>query len=462
MQCRLFSLAAALLLWSGCGHGEQPSPHQEASPKAISHYACPMHPDQVSDKPGACPICGMDLEPVTAADSTAQTTATPPPLAPGATRYHCPMHPSYIADKPGECPICGMTLVPFEDEQITIAMPGQAEVHISPERQQLIGVQRERVLRRPLDRNLRLLGKVEYDERRVEHIHTRTEGWVKKIYANYTGQFIKKHQPLFTFYSPELEATQEEYLLALRARQTLKDNPFQDVATGAAALLAATRSRLLLWEFGEDQLRQLEQLGKPLSEVSVYAHRDGFVIEKQTVEGMRIEPGADLYTIADLSVVWVYVDLYESDLALVQVGQEALVTLNSYPDQTFRGQVVYLYPSVDPQTRTARARIELANPDTQLKPGMFAQVQIQTARGEGLVVPQSAVLDSGTRKLVFVDRGEGRFEPREVDLGGRTGEGYEVLAGLQEGEQVITSANFLIDSESQLKAALGAMSAHQH
>jgi Cu(I)/Ag(I) efflux system membrane fusion protein len=452
-------LALALLLWGGCGQPD-PSPALQETAAPASHYVCPMHQDQVADQPGSCPICGMDLVRVPADSATQASPALA--AAPGAAKYHCPMHPSYVSDKPGECPICGMDLVPFAAEEITVSVPGQAEVRLSPERQQLIGVPREPVRRQPLERTLRAPGRVEYDERRVHHIHARTAGWIRKIYANYTGQRVSKHQPLFTFYSPELEATQAEYLLALKAKQALGDNPFADVAAGASALLEAARGRLLLWEFGEDQLRQLEQLGKPLPEVSIYAHSEGFVVEKTALEGMRAEPGADLYTIADLSVVWVHADLYEHELPLVQVGQEALVSLSYYPGQTFRGEVVFIYPYLDTQTRTGKARIEFANPEGKLKPGMFTQVQIQTARGEGLVIPQSAVLDSGVRRLVFVDRGEGRFEPREVELGGRSGEGFEVLAGLSEGEQVITSANFLIDSESQLKAALGSLSAHQH
>jgi Cu(I)/Ag(I) efflux system membrane fusion protein len=372
------------------------------------------------------------------------------------------MHPSYVADKPGECPICGMTLVPFVEEEITLTVPGQAEVRISPERQQLIGVQREVVVRRPLERILRAPGRVDYDERRVDHVHTRTEGWIRKVYANYTGQRVQPHQALFTFYSPELEAAQAEYLLALRAVLALGENPIEEVADGASALLGASRSRLLQWEFGEQQLAQLEAAGSPLTEVSIYTHSGGFVVEKQALEGMRAEPGADLYTIADLGVVWVHADLYEHELSLVHEGQEAVVKLSYYPGQVFRGKVVFVYPYVDTQTRTGKARIEFQNPDWQLKPGMFTQVEIETAGREGLVVPASAVLESGKRSLVFVDRGEDRFEPREVELGGRSGEGYEVLSGLHEGEQVITSANFLIDSESQLKAALSAMSAHPH
>ena len=378
--------------------------------------------------------------------------------------YRDPMHPQYTSPKPGTAPDCGMDLVPvYEDEAaITVSVPGQAEVKISPERQQLIGVKTGVVARRALDRTIRAVGRGDYDERNLVHIHTRVEGWIKELFVDYTGQFVKKHQPMFTIYSPELVATQEEYLLALRAKRSLQDNPFQDVASDATSLLEAARRRLLLWEVSEDQIAALERTGKPLMEVAIVSHAAGFVIEKRALEGMRVAPGEDLYMIADLSDVWVYADIYEYELASVQVGQEATVTLTAYPGETFRGKVVYIYPYVEDQTRTAKVRVELPNPGWRLKPGMFANVEIQTKRGEGLVVPGSAVLDSGTRQVAFVDRGAGRFEPREVKLGGRAGEDFEVLAGLSEGERVITSASFLIDSESQIKAALGAMAGHQH
>jgi RND family efflux transporter MFP subunit len=386
------------------------------------------------------------------------------PEAKKAAKYHCPMHPSYVSDRPGDCPICNMKLVPVEEQEkaITVSVPGQAEVTISPERQQLIGVKTGLVERLPLEKAIRTVGKVDYAERRLAHIHTRVEGWIKRLMVDYTGQFVKKHQPLFTIYSPELVATQEEYLLALRAKKSLKDNPFQGVASGSSALLEAARRRLLLWEMPEDQIAELERTGRPLMEVAILSHSDGFVIEKKALEGMRVEAGDELYLIADLSDVWIYADIYEYELPLVRAGQQAMVNLPYYPGEAFRGKVVYIYPYLESQTRTAKVRVEFPNPDWRLKPGMFANVEIETERGEGLVVPGSAVLDSGERRIVFVDRGEGRFEPREVKLGGRSGEGFEVLQGLSEGERVITSANFLIDSESQIKAALGAMAGHPH
>lgn len=470
MRNLLLSISLLALLSSGCAKQESPATtgHQE---RKILFYRDSMNPQYTSPTPGKAPD-GMDLVPVYEDEADVAAVAegqgheghATGTTGENALKYHCPMHPSYIADKPGECPICGMTLVPLEEQEepITIAVPGLAEVRISPERQQLIGVRTGAVERRLLDKTIRTVGKVDYDERKVAHVHTRIDGWIKEIFVNYTGQLVKMHQPLFTLYSPELVATQEEYLLALRARQRLGDNPFQDVAAGSAGLLEAARRRLLLWEVSASQIAELERTGKPLMEVTINSHSEGFVVEKKALEGMRVEGGEDLYMLADLSDVWVYADIYEYELPLVEVGQQAAVRLSYYPGEEFRGEVVYIYPYLDSQTRTAKVRIEFPNPNWKLKPGMFANVEIQTERGEGLVVPGSAILDSGTRKTVFVDKGEGRFEPREVTLGGRAGDGFEVFSGLQEGEQVITSANFLIDSESQIKAALGAMTGHQH
>ncbi|MEW6749485.1 MAG: efflux RND transporter periplasmic adaptor subunit [Candidatus Latescibacterota bacterium] len=380
----------------------------------------------------------------------------------GQVQYHCPMHPNYISDRPGECPICGMSLVPLEKEEITVPVAGQAEVRISPERQQLIGVRKGRVERRSLERTIRTVGKVDYDEQKMTHVHTRVDGWIRRLYVNFTGELVKKGQPLFTLYSPELVATQEEYLLALRSSRHLKDNPVPEAAEGAAGLLEAARRRLELFEVTDAQIRQIEGTGKPLTDVTIVAHSEGFVIEKRALEGMRVMEGDDLYTLADLSDVWVQADIYEYELPLVQVGQPATVSLSYYPGEAFQGKVVYIYPYVESETRTAKVRIEFANPGWRLKPGMFANVEIQAEQGEALVVPGNAVLDSGTRRIVFVDLGEGRLQPREVSLGRPTADGFEVLSGLEEGELVVTSANFLIDSESQIKAAMGSMAGHQH
>ena len=371
-----------------------------------------------------------------------------------------PMHPQYTSDKPGTAPDCGMTLVPVyegEEEEITVSVPGLAEVKISPERQQLIGVKTGLVERRPLEKVIRTVGKVDYDERNIAHIHTKIEGWIKDLFVNYTGQLVEKGQPLLTIYSPELVSTQEEYLLALKAKRTLGLSKFQEVSSGSESLFEATRRRLLLWDITDDQIKELERTGKVRTTLTLYSPIKGFVVEKMVFEGKKIDSAEELYKIADLSDVWIYADIYEYELPLIRVGQEAAVTLSYYPGETFTGKIVYIYPYVEQMTRTAKARSEFQNPTWKLKPGMYANVEIKTEKGEGLVVPDGAVLDSGTRQIVFVDRGEGRFEPREVKVGMHVADAYEVLEGVSEGERVITSANFLIDSESQLKAAIGGM-----
>ncbi|MBI4552212.1 MAG: efflux RND transporter periplasmic adaptor subunit [Candidatus Latescibacteria bacterium] len=373
--------------------------------------------------------------------------------------YRDPMHPAYTSPKPGTAPDCGMDLVPvYEGEEaVTVTVPGLATVTISPERQQLIGVKTEVVTRQTLDKTLRTVGRVDYDERRLAHIHTKTEGWIQHLHVDYTGQLVQKGQPLLTIYSPELVATQEEYLLALRGRQSLTKSRFTDVAAGSQSLVESARRRLQLWDISDEQIAQLEKAGKPQTMMTLYSPIQGFVVEKMAFEGKKVDGSEDLYLIADLSAVWVYADIYEYELPLIKVGQPASVTLSYEPGKIFTGKVVYIYPALDPMTRTAKVRVEFANPGWTLKPQMYANIEIKTGQGEGLVVPDGAVLDSGTRQIVFVDKGGGRFEPREVKVGLHLTGAYEIRAGLQEGERVITSANFLIDSESQLKAAIGQM-----
>lgn len=403
---------------------------------------------------------------VASPDTTAMTgheSQAMPGIESGGARkirfYRDPMHPAYTSPVPGKAPDCGMDLVPVYEgeEEVVVTVPGQATVVISPERQQLIGVRTETVKRQGLDRTIRTVGRVDYDERRLAYIHTKIEGWIQRLYVDYTGQFVQKGQPLLTIYSPELVSTQEEYLLALKGQQALKTSRFSDAVSGSRSLVESARRRLSLWDISDKQIEQLEKTGVPQTSMTFYAPIQGFVVEKTAFEGKKIDSSQELYLIADLSHVWVYADIYEYELPLVRVGQRAVVTLTYEPGKSFAGKVVYIYPALDPTTRTARVRLEFANPGWALKPQMYTNVEIQTGGGEGLVVPDGAVLDSGTRQIVFVDQGGGRFEPREVILGMRLAGAYEVLSGLQEGERVITSANFLVDSESQLKAAIGQM-----
>lgn len=345
------------------------------------------------------------------------------------------------------------------------AMPGEMppdSVLLSPIKQQLAGVRTGVVEVKDLEATVRTVGIVDYDERKVARIHTKIEGWIEEIFVDFTGKSVKKGDPLFSVYSPELVATQEEYLLALKAKRYLEGSPVQEVAQSGHSLLEAAKRRLLLWDITEEQIRELEEKGTPKKSLTLYSPINGIVIKKEAYKGNFVKPEMELYTIADLSTVWVQADIYEYELPLIKMGQAATVSLSYYPGQVFKGKVVYIYPYLKDKTRTIRVRFEFPNtPDWKLKPEMFSNVEVKIKLGRKLAVPEEAVLDSGTRQIVFVDKGDGMFEPREVKLGTKLDTYYEVLSGLSRGEKVVTSANFLIDSESRLKAAMGAMPGHK-
>jgi Cu(I)/Ag(I) efflux system membrane fusion protein len=384
-------------------------------------------------------------------------------------QYHCPMHPTYVSDRPGQCPICKMDLVAIEtaatthaerrDEAAGPVVSGRAMVALSPERRQLLGVRSEAVTRRHLDRTIRTVGRVAMDERRLHHVHTKYEAYVEKLYVNFVGQMVRKGDHLAALYSPELVATQQEYLLAYRAQQGLAQSGIASVAKGGTDLLEAARQRLLFWDVSPEDIAGLERTGKVERTVDLHAELPGYVLQKSAVHGMRVMPADILFDIADLSAVWILADVYESDLATVELGMAAEVTLPYQPGRTWRGNVAFVDPIVDPGTRTVKVRIEVANGDYALKPDMFADVVLRRELGDALFVPESAVLKPGGRQIVFLDLGDGRLAPREIETGARVEGGYAVLSGLAEGDKVVTSANFLIDSESSLKAALSSMGA---
>jgi Cu(I)/Ag(I) efflux system membrane fusion protein len=379
------------------------------------------------------------------------------------TQYQCPMHPSYVSDRPGQCPICKMDLVPMQPAAAAggplPVVAGRAMVALSPERRQLLGVRSEAVTRRHLDRTIRTVGRVAMDERRLHHVHTKYEAYVEKLYVNFIGQMVRKGDHLAALYAPELVATQQEYLLAYRAQQRLSASGIPSVAKGGSDLLEAARQRLLFWDVAPADIEALERTGQVQRTVDLHAELPGYVLQKSAVHGMRVTPADILFDIADLSAVWILADVYESDLATVELGMAAEVTLPYQPGRTWRGTVAFVNPIVEPGTRTVKVRVEVANQDYALKPDMFADVVLRRELGDALFVPESAVLKPGDRQIVFLDRGDGRLEPREIETGARVEGGYAVLSGIAEGDKVVTSANFLIDSESSLKAALSSMSA---
>jgi multidrug efflux pump subunit AcrA (membrane-fusion protein) len=426
--------------------------HEEPTPAGqAALYHCPMHPSYVSDKPGNCPICGMKL---------VSRAASPRP-SPGERRilyYRSPMDPSVRSDKPAKDSM-GMDFVPvYADEAQTVggAVPGRTSLTLSPEKRQALGIRSEEIHHGRLTRALRTVGRVTVDERRLHHIHTKYDGYVEHLYVDFTGKYVERGDHLLSIYSPDLVATQQEYLLAYNA-QKMAASGIPSVAQGTLDLLEATRQRLLLWDMRDEDIDALERAGKVSRTIDLHSDVAGYVTQKMAFHGMRVTPADTLFDIADLSQVWVLADVYESDLPLVRVGMMGELTVPYLPGKTWRGAVTYVGPTVEEKTRTVKVRIELRNEGQQLKPDMFADVHLQADLGTGLSVPQSAVIDSGGRKLVFVDRGEGSFEPREVQLGVQVGGGFQVLSGLADGERVVTSANFLLDSESSLRSALSDM-----
>lgn len=333
---------------------------------------------------------------------------------------------------------------------------------IRPERLQEIGVRFEIVQRRPLTRTIRTVGRVAIDERRLVNVTIKIEGWIDRLYVSATGDRVKQGQELFTLYSPELVATQQEYLLALQSARELGDSDFAEVAQGARSLLEVTRRRLLLWDIPEYHIYDLERTGSVLKTLPIHAPISGTVIERKALAGLYVKPGDPLYTIADLSSIWILGDIYEYELPLIEIGQKADVTLSYDPRIHFEARVDFIYPTIDPQTRTAKVRLRLANPKERLKPDMYANVELKVPLGLRLAVPKDAVLETGERRIVFLHHGGGKLEWRTVATGLRANEWLEITAGIQPGDHIVTSANFLLDSESQLKAAVGGMAGMKH
>jgi hypothetical protein len=451
------TIAVALLVttgvWTACRRSVEHGT-VAASEKARAQYHCPMHPTYVSDKPGDCPICGMKLVP-TESPSPGAAAASP---ARKIAYYRSPMDPSVRASTPAKDSM-GMDFVPvYEDEVQGGAVAGRAVVNLSPERRRVLGLRMEPVRRVSLERTIRTVGRVAADERRLHHIHTKFEAYVEHLHVDYTGKFVRKGEALASVFSPELVATQQEYLLASHAQKQLASSAIPSVARGGVDLLEAARRRLLLWDIRPADIARLEKTGEVRRTLDLYSPVSGFVTAKMAQHGMRVTPADTLFDIADLSHLWVLADVYESDLPAVRVGMPAELGLSYLPGKTWRGSVTYIAPTVEEKTRTIKVRVEVDNADGALKPEMFADVALKTALGEGLVAPESALLKTGERTLVFVDHGDGRLEPREVKVGPKVAEGVQVLSGLSEGERVVTAANFLLDSESSLKAALAVIS----
>lgn len=338
-------------------------------------------------------------------------------------------------------------------------------VEISLEKQQLIGVKVTEVSVKPLQKIIRTVGRIEYDERRLGTVNTKIEGWIEKLYVDYTGRYVKKGEPLAEIYSPDLVATQQEFLNVLKwARQSTesRENKYSPmISKDADAMVEAAKQRLRLWDITDAQIKKIEETGKPVRTLIIYSPVSGYIVQKMAIQGMRVMPGEKLFDVADLSTVWVVSDIYEYELSLIKTGQTAKISLSYLQGKEFSSTVDYIYPTISGETRTAKVRFTISNPGGQLKPQMFTNVEIKIDMGKRLAIPDDAVIDTGTRQIVYVDKGEGYFEPREVMLGLRA-EGFsEVTMGLKAGEKVVSSATFLIDSESQLKGVTP-IGGHKH
>jgi Cu(I)/Ag(I) efflux system membrane fusion protein len=384
-------------------------------------------------------------------------------------KWQCPMHPQVIKDAPGDCPICGMKLVPIEEASAgtgPAAAPsgspgtdGLAAVTIDARKASLLGLQTVAVVRAPFETSIRTSGRVAADETRVHHVHTRFDAYVEHVTADFTGKYVHKGEVLALLYSPELYATEQEYLLALKASRELGASGVASAAQGGRDLLSAARQRLLLWEITPADIERVEKNGEPIRALPVYAPISGYVTARTAFHGMKVTSSDTLFDILDLSHVWVLADVYEYELPRLSVGQKATVTLSYWPGRVWNGTVTYVYPSVDEKTRTVKVRVELDNPNGELKPEMFADVTIHGPTRRVLQVPDGAVLESGTRNIAFVSQGEGTLVPREISVGDHGDGVVEIRSGLKEGEVVVRGANFLVDSESRLKAAIAAMGA---
>jgi Cu(I)/Ag(I) efflux system membrane fusion protein len=374
--------------------------------------------------------------------------------------YHCPMHPSYTSDKPGDCPICNMKLEPVPTSATTHTghagdVPGLAPVQIASTRTQLIGVRTARVTRGSLGDGSPLVGFVAPDESRLRRVQLRVAGWVKDVQVNRTGEVVTAGQPMLSIYSPELYQTEQEYLITMGAGASEPSKPSHEAGAHQSA-----RARLKLLGVPDEELARLDREHTPSSQIALRSPVTGTVLERNVVEGQYVGADTPLMTVADLSRVWVLVDLYEMDLGRVKLGDRARFTADGLPGRTFEADIDFIYPTVSSETRTLKARLSLANPDGVLRPGMYGQVDVSSRRGaSSLVVPAEAVVNTGEISYVFLARGEGHFEPRRVWTGTSDGDHVTVLKGLAEGDTVVSSASFLIDSESRLKAAIAGLSA---
>ena len=422
--------AAPLVLLTGCGDPESTATSDSDETAQVQLWTCGMHPNVITEEPGQCPICGMNLTPV-------KNTAEEEEQAVGGQAV---------------------------DEQAEDAAPSPgASIVIDPATIQNIGVQTAAVQKRPLTRSIRTVGHLDYNEEMYSRINVKYPGWIEKLYVNETGQQVAEGDPMLDIYSPELVAAQEEYLLAFQNVKNLENSTFDTITKGAESLLDASRRRLLYWDVTEAQIQELEERGAIARTLTIYAPSKGIVVERMAELGMRVTPGMDMYRMADLSSIWAFAHVYDGDAPWLSPGLTAEMDLPYNPGKVYRGTIDYIYPYLDRASRDIKIRLVFPNRDLELKPQMYANIRLSARSARSvLVVPGSAVIHSGERNVVFVALDGGKFEPREVTLGMEGREGYvEAMSGVSAGERVVTSAQFLIDSESRLQEAIQKMLDHR-
>ena len=418
----------------------------EAAKDSKTLYTCGMHPQVVQDKPGNCPICGMKLTPIRKQGGTAGASA---PSGERKIKYYkSTMNPGEVKPQPGKDSM-GMDMVPVYEEEAAAAE--SSAIAVDPVTTQTMGIRTATVTRGPLRRAIRTVGAIEYNETALADVTTKFKGWIEKLYVNATGQLVMKGDPLFEIYSPELYSAQVEYLLAT--------DPSNKSGAGSDSLKTSALTKLKFFDISNEQIAELEKTRQATKTLRILAPQDGFVVEKMVVAGQMVDAGMKIYRLGDLGLVWVQAQIYEQDLVYLKLGQEATVTLSYLNDREFRGRVTYIYPNVDEKTRTAKVRMEFHNPGYFLKPGMFATVQVVSElEPSALLAPDMAILRSGEKTTVFVALDGGKFDPRTVTLGPQAeGDMYQVLSGLNEGERIVTSGQFMLDSESQLREAIQKM-----
>ncbi len=430
----------------------RPASHGKAADAGMAPkkqlYQSPMHPQIIMDHPGNCPICGMKLVPIEG------TPGTVPPGEKGPIAFYVsPMNPSITSPKPMKDEM-GMDYLPVYQTDLQSQGPAvedHSTISIDHERQQLIGLKTAKAAEGQVGGEVRTNARLAVDETRVRKINVKVEGFVEKLFVDFVGKPVAKGQPLFSLYSPEFVSAQSEFLLALKTQKALSGGSLAASGTG---LLESAKRRLALWDVPPGALDKLEQTGEVQKTLTLRSPISGVVTVKNVVEGARITPADIPFEITDLGRIWAFADVYEAELGQVKVGLPATMTLSSFPGKNYTGRVAFIDPMLDPRTRTAKVRIEFPNPKGDLKPEMFGEVLLKGPAHKGILVPLDAVLDAGTQQVAFIALGDGKFEPRTVTTGIKVGEQVEVLSGLKPGDEVVTRANFLVDSESRFRAAL--------